>query len=150
MLQPTHWLHVFLVSKTVGHHFWPRPMAGGEIEHGWKTKNNFPQGPPKEKLGPIITTACWTFPLAAWNFLFPKLFIAVFAESKIWGHSLGWPEIVSSPSLLADFQRTHISTYVSRSRTSKNSTTKSPRWLSITGVQWGVLSQFRYGTPQII
>jgi hypothetical protein len=24
MLQPTHWLHVFLVSKTVDHHFWLR------------------------------------------------------------------------------------------------------------------------------
>jgi hypothetical protein len=30
MLQPTHWLHVFLVA--VGHHFWIRLMAGAEIE----------------------------------------------------------------------------------------------------------------------
>jgi len=28
MLQPTHWLHLFSVSKTIGHHFWPRLMAG--------------------------------------------------------------------------------------------------------------------------
>ncbi len=39
MLQPTHWPHVFLVSKTVGHHIWPRLMAGAEIEQGRKTKN---------------------------------------------------------------------------------------------------------------
>jgi hypothetical protein len=49
MVQPTHWLHVFLVA--VGHHFWPRLMAGAEIEQGRKTKNNAPQketdqGPP--------------------------------------------------------------------------------------------------------
>jgi hypothetical protein len=31
MLQPTHWLSVFLVSKTVGHHFWPGLMAGSVI-----------------------------------------------------------------------------------------------------------------------
>jgi hypothetical protein len=31
MQQPTHWLHVFLVFKTVGHHFWPRLTAGAEI-----------------------------------------------------------------------------------------------------------------------
>jgi hypothetical protein len=29
MLQPTNWLHVFFISKAVGHHFWPRLMAGG-------------------------------------------------------------------------------------------------------------------------
>jgi hypothetical protein len=34
MLQPTHWLHVFLVFKIVGHHFWPGLMAGAEIEQG--------------------------------------------------------------------------------------------------------------------
>jgi hypothetical protein len=28
----THWLHVFLVSNTIGHHFWPRLMAGAKIE----------------------------------------------------------------------------------------------------------------------
>jgi hypothetical protein len=38
MLQPTHWPHVFLVFKTVGHHIWPRLMAGAEIEQGRKTK----------------------------------------------------------------------------------------------------------------
>jgi hypothetical protein len=31
MLQPTHWPHVFLISKTVGHHIWPWLMAGAEI-----------------------------------------------------------------------------------------------------------------------
>jgi hypothetical protein len=50
MLQPTHWLHVFLVSKTVGHHFSPRLMAGAEIEQGRKTKTtNSPQPPRKKK-----------------------------------------------------------------------------------------------------
>jgi hypothetical protein len=44
MLQPTHWLHVFLIA--VGHHFWPRLMAGAEIEQGRKTKNNSAQHPP--------------------------------------------------------------------------------------------------------
>ncbi len=39
MLQPTHWSHVFLVFKTVGHHIWPQLMAGAEIEQGRKTKN---------------------------------------------------------------------------------------------------------------
>jgi hypothetical protein len=42
MIQPTHWLHVFLVSKTVGHHFWPRLMAWAEIEQGRKTKKQLP------------------------------------------------------------------------------------------------------------
>jgi hypothetical protein len=37
----------FLVSKTVGHHFCPRLMAGPEIEQGKNTK--------KEKPGPIIS-----------------------------------------------------------------------------------------------
>jgi hypothetical protein len=49
MLQPTHWLHVFLVSKTVGHQFWPRLMVGAEIEQGTKTKNNTPQRPCPQK-----------------------------------------------------------------------------------------------------
>jgi len=30
MLPPTHWLHVFFISKTVGRQFWPRLMAGGK------------------------------------------------------------------------------------------------------------------------
>jgi len=34
ILQPTHWLHVFLVSKPIGHHFWPGLMAGAEVEQG--------------------------------------------------------------------------------------------------------------------
>ncbi len=29
MLLPTHCLHVFFISKTVGEHFWPGLMAGG-------------------------------------------------------------------------------------------------------------------------
>jgi hypothetical protein len=57
MLQPTRWLHVFLVSKTVGHHFWPKLMAGAKIEQGRKTKKNSPPAPPKKKPGPIIS-AC--------------------------------------------------------------------------------------------
>jgi hypothetical protein len=42
MLQPTHWPHVFLVFKTVGHHIWSRLMAGAEIEQGRKTNKWFP------------------------------------------------------------------------------------------------------------
>jgi hypothetical protein len=38
MLQPTHWPHVFLIWKTVGHHIWPWLMARAEIEQGRKTK----------------------------------------------------------------------------------------------------------------
>jgi hypothetical protein len=40
MLQPTHWLHVTLVA--IGHHFWPRLMAGAEIKQGRKTKKTAP------------------------------------------------------------------------------------------------------------
>jgi hypothetical protein len=59
MFQPTHWLHVFLVSKTVGHHFWPRLMAEAEIKQGGKTKKQiFPSHPRKKKPWPIITSAC--------------------------------------------------------------------------------------------
>jgi hypothetical protein len=58
MLQPTHWLHVFLDSKTVGHHFWPRLMAEAEIEQGRKTKKQIlPSHPRKKKPGPIMS-AC--------------------------------------------------------------------------------------------
>jgi hypothetical protein len=31
MLQPTHWLHVFLVPKTVGYRFWPIPITIGTL-----------------------------------------------------------------------------------------------------------------------
>jgi hypothetical protein len=31
MLQPTHWLHVFLVPKIVGHHFWPIVITIGTL-----------------------------------------------------------------------------------------------------------------------
>jgi hypothetical protein len=42
MLKPTHWLHVFLVSKTVGHYFGPRLMQGRD----WTRKKNKRQLPP--------------------------------------------------------------------------------------------------------
>jgi hypothetical protein len=38
MLQPNHWLHIFLVAKIVGHHFWHGLMARAKIEHGKKQK----------------------------------------------------------------------------------------------------------------
>jgi len=57
MLQPTHWLHLFLISKTIGHHFWPRLMVGAEIEQGRKTNNNSPQPFQKEKTRAIMS-AC--------------------------------------------------------------------------------------------
>jgi hypothetical protein len=59
MLQPTHWMHVFLISKTVGQHFWPELTAGAELNKEEKKKNS-PQAPPppkKEKPGPIMS-AC--------------------------------------------------------------------------------------------
>ncbi len=73
MLQPIHWLHVFLV--TVGHHFWPRLMAGAEIEQVIKKKKNAPPAhphrpPPREKKPGPAMSACWAVPLAAWNFYF--------------------------------------------------------------------------------
>jgi hypothetical protein len=49
MLQPAHWLHVFLVSETVGHYFWPRLMGGAEIEQGRKTKTTSSPQPPRKK-----------------------------------------------------------------------------------------------------
>jgi len=60
MLQPTHWLHVFLISKTVGHHFWPGLTAGAELnkEEKQKVTPPAPAAPPrKKKPGPIIS-AC--------------------------------------------------------------------------------------------
>ncbi len=38
MLQPTHWLHVFLISKTIRHHFWPGLTAGAELNKEEKQK----------------------------------------------------------------------------------------------------------------
>jgi hypothetical protein len=29
MFQPTHWMHVFFISKIFGHHFWLKLMVGG-------------------------------------------------------------------------------------------------------------------------
>jgi hypothetical protein len=52
MLEPTHWVLVFFISKTVGHHFWPRLTAGVEIEQGRKTKkkkNNSPEAPSQKR-----------------------------------------------------------------------------------------------------
>jgi hypothetical protein len=49
MLQPTHWLHLFLVSKTIGHYFWPSLKAGAGIEQGRKTNNNPPPALPERK-----------------------------------------------------------------------------------------------------
>jgi hypothetical protein len=50
MLQRTHWLHVLLVSKTVGHHFWPALMAGAELNKEEKQKiNSHPKPHPVER-----------------------------------------------------------------------------------------------------
>jgi hypothetical protein len=38
-------MHIFFISKIVGHHFWLKLMVGEEIEQGRKTKKNLP--PPK-------------------------------------------------------------------------------------------------------
>jgi hypothetical protein len=49
MLQHTHWLHVFLISKTVGHYFWPGLTAGAELNKEEKQKVTAPKPPQKEK-----------------------------------------------------------------------------------------------------
>jgi hypothetical protein len=77
MLQRTHQLHVFLVFKTVGHHFWPRLMARAGIEQGRDTKKQLPPGPQKEKTR--AHHACMlSLPIGCMKFLFPKLFIIIF------------------------------------------------------------------------
>jgi hypothetical protein len=49
MLQRTHWLHVFLISETVGHHFWPGLTAGAELNKEKKQKVTPPKPPPERK-----------------------------------------------------------------------------------------------------
>jgi hypothetical protein len=49
MFQLTHWLHVFWVSKTVGHHFWSRLMVEAETEQGRKTEKNKSSHPTQER-----------------------------------------------------------------------------------------------------
>jgi hypothetical protein len=95
VLQPTNWLHVFLVSKTVG--------QGGEIEQGRKNKRQVPQAPQKEKTGPV-TSACWAFPLAAWNFYFQNCWPGLMAGSVIWARS----NAVMSESLLTLSQLAYL------------------------------------------
>jgi hypothetical protein len=77
MLQPTHWMHVSFISKTVDRHFWPRLMQGEEIEEGRKTKTNFPQ---KEKTR-ARHECLLSLPIGCMKFLFPKLFVTIFALS---------------------------------------------------------------------
>jgi hypothetical protein len=78
MLQPTHWLHVFLVA--VGHHFWPRLTA--EIEQGRKTKNKSPQHthlpPPKEREKQAYHECMLSLPIGCMKFLFSKLLVTIF------------------------------------------------------------------------
>jgi hypothetical protein len=38
--EPSNWLYEISIPKTLCDHFWPGQMAGAEIEHGRKTKNN--------------------------------------------------------------------------------------------------------------
>jgi len=72
MLQPTHWLHVCLVSKTIGHHFWPRLMAGAEIEQG------ISPAPSQNEKTRAHHECMLSLPIGCMKFLFPKLFVTIF------------------------------------------------------------------------
>jgi hypothetical protein len=72
MLLPTHWLHVFFISKIVGQHFWPKLMAGEEIDQGRKTNNS----PHKEKTK-AHHECMLSLPISCMKFLFPKLFVTI-------------------------------------------------------------------------
>jgi len=80
MLQPTHWLRVFLVFKTVGHHFWPGLMAGAELNKEEKQKGTPPKPlptPQKEKTR--ANHECMlSHPIGCMKFLFPKLYVTIF------------------------------------------------------------------------
>jgi hypothetical protein len=80
MLQPTHWLHVFLVSKTIHHHFCPGLTAGAELNKEEKQKFNYPRGPPPpEKEKTRANHECMlSHPIGCIKFLFPKLFVTIF------------------------------------------------------------------------
>jgi hypothetical protein len=84
-------------------HFWPRLMAVAEIEQGRKTKNTSPQHPlpRKKKPGPIMS-ACWAFPLAAWNSYFQNCS----SPSLAWAN--GWV----SDLLCIRLQNQVVKTYV--------------------------------------
>ncbi len=87
MLQPTHWLYLFLVSKTIGHHFWPRLMAGAEIEQGRKTNNNSR----KEKPRPSWVHAepsHWLHEISISKSVGHHFWPGLMAGSVIWGHSV--------------------------------------------------------------
>jgi hypothetical protein len=96
MLQPTHWLHVFLVA--VGHHFWPRLMAGAEIEQGRKTENNGPGTPPpappppqkeKTKSPPWVHAepSHWLHEISIFKTVRHHFWAGLMAGSVNWGHS---------------------------------------------------------------
>jgi hypothetical protein len=79
MLQRTHWLHVLLVSKTVGHHFWRGLMAGAELNKEEKQKINSPPPPPPQKEKTRANHEYMlSHPIGCMKFLYPKLFITIF------------------------------------------------------------------------
>jgi hypothetical protein len=43
MFSPTHWLHVFFISKTVGQHFWPKRGRGKRLIKEEKQKKLPPE-----------------------------------------------------------------------------------------------------------
>jgi hypothetical protein len=81
MLQPTHWLHVFWISKTVGHHFWPGLTAGAELNKEEKQKVTPPSPcppPPKKEKTRANHECMLSHPIGCMKFLFPKLFVSIF------------------------------------------------------------------------
>jgi len=69
-----------MVSKTVGHQFWPGLMARAGIEQGRKTKKQLrpsPPRPPKEKTR-AHHDCMLSLPIGCMKFLFPKLLVTIF------------------------------------------------------------------------
>jgi hypothetical protein len=87
-------------------------------------KTTPPSHPERKNQGPSAQVHAepshWELEISIFKTVHRHFWPGLMAGSVIWGHSLGWPDIVSSPSFLADFQRKNISTYVTR--TLKNST----------------------------
>jgi hypothetical protein len=91
MFQPTHWLHIFLVSKIVGHHFCLSLMAGAKIEQGRITKKQIPPGPPERKnQGPSLMHAKpshWLHDSSISKTIHHHFWLGLMVGSMIWGHN---------------------------------------------------------------
>jgi hypothetical protein len=64
-------------------------MMSTHWEHIGNNKKSLSTHPfKKKKTGPIMS-ACWAFPLAAWNFYVPKLFVTIFGLHEYPHYKLG-------------------------------------------------------------